>query len=220
MRRGPSLVPPIAALLLAGGCPAGKVCEEFPTSVGFQPLEPVSDVDYPAATPTDPHPQAIVVKAEAGIAHAWAHGRGYVHYPLAKVFEALKSPEASLLVIREPHAWNATLGVEPYPISFNVEYTVFTKVTVDWNILYRGGVSQGTEAAPEVIGLRYQKTCGSEYIGEESGSLVAVPLAADPGITQVEMVGWLRAATQGADDVRGTLNDWFANLTAKLATLP
>lgn len=216
----PSILPPLAALLVAASCSTGQVCEEFPASVGFQPLEQVSDVDYPGPTASETYPQAMNLVQGAGVAHAWAHGRGYVHHPLKKVYEALKSPEASLLVIQERHTWTPTMGVEPYPISFNIEYTVYVTATVDWNILYRGGVSQGTEDAPEAIGLRYQKTCGSEYIGEESGSLVASPLPADPSITQLEMVGWLRASTQGATDVRGTLSDWFSNLTAKLASLP
>src|SRR5512147_1627234 len=103
-RRSPSILA-LAALVVAGGCASKKMtCDEFPTSVGFEPLEPTTDVAWPAPTATDTYPQALSLSIPAASpTHAWAHGRGYLHYPLAKVLEALKDPAAILLVIPEPH---------------------------------------------------------------------------------------------------------------------
>jgi hypothetical protein len=74
--------------------------------------------------------------------------------------------------------------------------------------------------APLLVGLRYQRTCGSRHITVESGSLRAYPSDSDPQATKLEMVGWLAADKQDSDVVGGTLKDWFANLGATLATLP
>jgi len=212
----------LAALLAAGGCGGDSACKEFPVSAGFAPLEAVGDeVQWPDAA----GPDAIDVFSGGLIGrHSWAHGRGYIHQPLSRVYQALKVPAASR-IITPGNDWTVTsLDPEPqFPISFSIHYSVYVSnpgVTVAWDILYRGGVVQGTEAAPLEIGLRYQRTCGSSHITVESGSLRAYPSEIDPQATKLEMVGWLAADTQGPENVRGTLNDWFANLTATLATLP
>jgi hypothetical protein len=212
------LVAALAALPAAGGCTGGNSCEEFPVSVGFAPLETVGDeVAWPDPSGAD----AVNVVYGPTVGHAWAHGRGYVHQPLSRVYQALKFPAASR-IITPGNNWTVTSSApEPqFPISFAIHYTVYDRIKVEWDILYRGGVAQGTEAAPLEIGIRYQRTCGSSHITVESGSLRAYPSETDPSATKLEMVGWLTADTQGPPDVGGTLNDWFANLTATLASLP
>lgn len=208
----------LAALLAGGGCGGDSACKEFPVSVGFEPLEVVdNEVLWPDAA----GPDAVNVVYGPTIGHAWAHGRGYVHQPLSKVYQALKDPAASRIITPGNHWTVTSTNPEPqFPISYSVHYTVYDTITVEWDILYRGGVAAGTEAAPSEIGLRYQRTCGSSHITVESGSLRAYPSDTDPQATKLEMVGWLVADTQGPDSVGGTLKDWFANLTAKLASLP
>jgi hypothetical protein len=215
---GPLATAALAAALAAGGCTKKATCEEFPEAVGFTPLEVVSDE---VAWPDPAGPDAIQVVFGPTLGHAWAHGRGYVHHPIDKVYQALRDPGASRIKAPGEH-WTATLDTEPqFPISFGIHYTVYTSVvTVEWDIQYRAGVAQGTEVAPEVIGMRYQRTCGSSHISLESGSLRAYPSETDPSATKLEMVGWLVADTQGPSDVGGTLEDWFGFLTAKLASLP
>lgn len=195
-----------------------QVCDDFPASVGFQPLErDFTDVAYPDAT--GGYPQAVNIVYGPSISHAWAHARGYVHCSLPKVYQALKLPAASRIITPGGHYTDTVPAEQGYSISYNVEYVVQDVITVRWNILTRGGVVTGTETAPVLIGLRYQKTCGDSHISLESGSLVASAAPGDPNTTQVEMVGWLNATTQGPSDVGGTLSDWFANLTAVLSTM-
>jgi hypothetical protein len=196
-------------------------CTEFPASVGFQPLErDFTDVAWPSPL-AGPYASGVAVVYGPSIAHAWAHGRGFVRCPLASVYLALADPAASRIVAPGGH-FTDTLGVEPaYPISYNVEYVVHDVLTVRWNILTRGGLLQGTQASDlgARVGLRYQRTCGDDHIALESGSLVATAAQADAAYTQIELVGWLNAATQGPSDVGGTLTDWWRNLSTKLATL-
>ncbi len=214
----------------AAGCGHNKV-DDFPLAVGFQPLEPVTAAALPpAAAGNVLHPQGLgAVVATPGNGHYASHARGYLHAPLARVYEALHEPAASLIHNDKSSGLprldnvpgNPFMGEEPFPISFRIRYANDTVIgDVKFDLTYRGGPLEGTEAVPLKVGLRYQKTWGSTYIDVMSGSLVATPLAADPSITVVEMVAWLDATTQGQADCDGTLRDLFGDLEGVLAALP
>jgi hypothetical protein len=220
------------ALILAAGLLAGcgkNVKDEFPLSAGFQPLEAVGPtVVWLAATATDPHPPGLgPVVAGPNNGHYTSYARGYLHAPLAKVYQALHDPAASLIHNQDGTPQldgslvpNPALGEEPFPVSFRVRY--FTRATINtkFDVTYRAGPLEGTDAAPIVIGERYQKTWGTSYIRVMSGSLVATAVDGAPDVTSVEMVAWLNAETQGQVDCDGTLQDLFGDLEATLASMP
>jgi hypothetical protein len=206
--------------------PVKNATDEFPLSVGFQPLEPVSPAtSWPAASATDPHPQGLgsIVHAP-NFNHYGSHARGYLHAPLAKVYEALRDPAASYIhnsggVTRLDGS--PVLDVEPFPISFRVRYSNATVIgDVKFDVTYRAGPLQGTEAALVEIGQRYQKTWGVTNITVMTGSLVATAVDGAPDVTSVEMVAWLQADTQKQADCDGTLSDLFDDLEAKLVSMP
>lgn len=219
---GPRLLPALLAAALAAGCgiTGENVCLDFPASVGFEPLErDFTDVPFPPGSP-GAYPQVLNVVSGPSIAHSWAHGRGYVNCSLPKVLLALHDPAASRIISPGNHWTASPPGVEPgYDVSFDVTYVVYETITVRWTLRTRGGVlTPGLVTDPGArVGLRYQKTCGDDHIALQSGSLVATQAPGDPNATQLELVGWLNATTQGPDDVGGTLRDWFANLTGVLA---
>ncbi len=186
-----------------------NVQSPFPKEVGYTPLEPVTDIQLPAGTADDPFPATLVTSSGAG-APDWAHGMGYVHADLAAVYLALHDPAASY--IHGTDHWFVTGAVEPeFPISFQVEYQVHDVISVWWDITYRGGPLAGSSDAPDEVGFRYQKTAGTNHVRVQSGSLVARPVA--PGVTSLEMVGYIDADRSGASDVEGTLKDWFSDLS-------
>lgn len=220
------LVAAALSLALAGGCGHNRV-DDFPLSVGFQPLESLSASALPPApSGTDLYPQAlgaIVAPAEAG--HFTSHARGYVHAPLARVYLALHDPASSYL----HNSGGGTrldgppvMDVEPsFPVSFRVRYSNATVIgDVKFDLTYRAGPLAGTDAAPVVIGQRYQKTWGTANIRVMSGSLVATAVAGAPDVTEVEMIAWLDATTQHQSDCDGTLRDLFGDLVAVVAALP
>lgn len=221
-----SLVPGVAlAALFATGCNSNRT-DSFPLSVGFQPLEPmVASVSWPAPTATDLHPQGLgSVVATPGNGYYASQARGYLHAPLARVYEALHDPAASYI-----HNDNGgtrldgppVLDVEPFPVSFRIRYSNSTIIgDVKFDVTYRAGPLEGTEAALVVVGERYQKTWGTDHILVMSGSLVATEVAGAPGVTSVEMIAWLHADTQGQADCDGTLRDLFGDLETKLAAMP
>jgi hypothetical protein len=222
----------LAALLALAstGCGLKNSADEFPLSDGFQPLEPMTPTaTFPPAAGNELYPQGLgPIVPIANFAHYTSHARGYLHAPLARVYQALQDPAASYL-----HNQNgATLlagptdfKVEPFPVSFLVHYRNDTKVgpktiTTYFDVTYRAGPLEGTDAAPIVIGERYQKTWGIENISVMKGSLVATAVPGAPDVTQVEMIAWLQATTQGQSDCDGTLVDLFGDLATTVANLP
>jgi hypothetical protein len=215
-------------LLLAvsvAGCKKPNQVDEFPLEVGFQPLEPLLlTATFPDGTTGDPHPQGLGPIAQASTFQHWgSHARGYLHAPLAKVYEALQDPAASYIhndAGGTTRAGDDTFGVEPFPVSFVVHYRNPTPIgDVRFDVTYRAGPLEGTEAAPLVIGQRYQKTFGTGFIDVMAGSLRAFPVDGAPEVTAVEMVAWLQAKTQDQADCDGTLTDLFGDLAAKLESM-
>jgi hypothetical protein len=227
--RAPSIALRGALLLLlasaSAGCKKPDRADEFPLEVGFTPLEPlVLTAAFPAAVAGDPHPQGLgAVVAVSTFQHWGSHARGYLHAPLAKVYEALGDPAASYIHNDgggTTRAADDTFGVEPFPVSFVVHYRNPTPIgDVRFDITYRAGPLEGTEADPLVIGQRYQKTYGTGFIDVMAGSLRAFPVDGAPDVTAVEMIAWLQAKTQGQSDCDGTLVDLFGNLAAKLEAM-
>ncbi len=223
----------IAATLLAvagslAGC--GKnVADGFPLEVGFQPLESVAtSVTFPPAAGNETYPQEINVVAGPQSGHYTSYGKGYLHASLAQVYQALHDPAASYI-----HNYNNAprlddvpgnpfMNEEPFPVSFRVRYASPTGIPgygdAKFDVTYRAGPLDGTDAAPVKIGERYQKTWGIQNIEVMSGSLVASEVA--PGVTAVEMVAWLKATTQDQSDCDGTVRDLYGDIVAKLATMP
>ncbi|HVP68665.1 MAG TPA: hypothetical protein VMT17_15535 [Anaeromyxobacteraceae bacterium] len=210
----------VAAAFLAGVALAScsrNYSSDFPLSEGFSMLEPCL-AQPPSPTATDTYPEMLgpQLTGEAN-GHLWAHGRAYIHVPIAKVYQALYDPYASY--IHGPEV-GVSPGGEPFPISFRITYTVRSIITVQWTIEYRGGVIGGTEADPTDIGMRYHEIWPNNYVQLQDGSLEATPVDGAPDVTEVAFVCWLDAHGQGQSDVWGTVNDWFNDLTAKSHAIP
>ncbi len=214
------------AITLGSGCGHNKT-EDFPLSVGFQPLEPLNASALPPApSGIDLHPQGLgTIVAAPGAGHYASHAQGYLHAPLARVYQALHDPASSLIHnvsggtrLDSPPVMDVE---QSFPISFRVRYSNATIIgDVKFDLTYRAGPLQGTDLAPVMVGERYQKTWGTPHIRVTSGSLVATAVAGVPDVTLVEMIAWLDADTQGQADCDGTLRDLFGDLAATVAALP
>ncbi len=215
----------VAALTIL--CATGMACSAcvhettspFPLELGFQPLEPLDAGALPPdPVDGDPFPQQLgtpVFGTRDG--HDWAHARGYLKYPLAKVYQALHDPRASLL--HHIDGWSWTPGTEPFPVSFTIHYSAASGVVgvgdVHWDVAYRAGPLQGTEADLQVVGERYQKVSGISALEVMAGSLKAYPVS-DGSVTGVELISWLEAPSGTA---YGTVQDLYADLVGVLQGL-
>jgi hypothetical protein len=222
-----SLAGPPAALLVLGllatACGQSNKPADFPVSVGFTPLEPISDLaTFPATTAQGLGPIAHTGNFD----HYGSHVRGFIAAPLATVYQALHDPAASYIhnLNGQPNFADPAMtpNVEPFPISFRLHYLDPSEPIVGnvlFDVTYRGGVLEGTEAEPIAIGERYQKTWGTNYIRVMSGSLRATAADGAPDFTAVEMEAWLDATTQGQSNCDGTLTDLFDDLVGVVASL-
>lgn len=204
-------------LALAGcgrGC--GNTTTPFDRAAGYQPLEPCTAA-FPAPVDGDPHPEALVTTQGDGPGWRWSHGAAYLHAPLTAVWVALQDPAVSRI---HGASWSVTGEVEPeFPLTFTIRYEAGPALyRVHWTIAYRGGPLAGTLEAPEELGFRYQRIEGTENVAVQDGSLVASD--AGDGVTALQLVCHLDAYGQNSDDVRGTVQDWYDDLRAKVHGAP
>jgi len=208
---------PLGLGLALAGCNR-DVPGVFPLAVGYQPLEAV-EASWPAGTAAAPTPEAIGAPAMGRRdGHDYAHGRAYIHAPLAQVWAALQDPMTSR--IHGPSV-EVLPGEEPFPLSFRLKYRVNSIIgPVVWEASYRGGLATGASGSPEAAFVRYEKIWGTKYINVQSGSLEAAPVDGMPDVTAVSFVCWLGATGQNATNAWGTVEDWFNDLVAKVHAPP
>ena len=218
--RGIRLAAMTLASLALAGCP-DDISTPFDPTLGYQPIEACT-APFPAGTPEDSHPEQIEILADWREGRlAYAHGSAYLHATPREVLDALRNPAVSR--IHSTDSWGETGAVEEgYEISFAIRYAAGPALYKGrWTIAYRGGPLEGTVDAPVEVGFRYQKIEGIEDIRDQSGSLVASD--AGDGATAIQIVCHLETserADKGPADVRGTVNDWFEGLKAKVHGLP
>ncbi len=203
------------ALALGSASCAGDDASTFPP--GLEPLE-TSTAPRPAATSGQQCPEAFNTATGETADYAWAHGRGCLHAPIARVWEALRDPDVSV-DRRRVAEWTVTRNVEAqYPVSFRVHNTVHDIIDLTFDLTWREGVVDGTDAEPRVVSARYQKTYGSTYIQVLAGSLVARPL--DAGTTEIEIVRHLKGTGVGAAEAELYLRDCFGSFVARVHGMP
>ena len=161
--------------------------------------------------------------------YGWAHGRGYLKYAIADVWAALQLPgvvQLSFYPERNQSTCDATLNVESgYEVSFNTHEVPDGTLQshYDFIVTFREGVMEGTEAAPEEIGVAYQKTWGAISPGVQTlaGSIVFQTVPDDPNVTSIEMIRHLQATdTDGGPQALSWITDYYNELTTVLAGTP
>ncbi|MDO9018170.1 MAG: hypothetical protein Q8S73_23255 [Deltaproteobacteria bacterium] len=207
----------LSALVFTGltaGCGSDEATA-FPP--GLQPFEAVT-VPLPAATASDPHPEVFVTRFGEGADYEWAQGRGYIHAPLARVYEAMRDPEVTT-DRRRVTEFSSTPNTEPeYPFSYRVHYIVRDLVTIEFDMSWRLGPIEGSEAAPTAVSGVYQKTFGSSFIDVLRGDVVARQV--DANTTDIEMVRHIRSAGAGGPEAEQYLRDKYNSILARVRGQP
>ena len=213
IRRSPALSA-LVFLGLAVGC-GGDEATTFPP--GLQPFEVVT-VPLPGATAADPHPEVFNTRVGEGADYEWAQGRGYVHAPLVRVYEALRDPEVTT-DRRRVSEFSSTPNTEPeYPFSYRVHYIVHDLVTIEFDMSWRLGPIEGTEAAPTTVSGVYQKTFGSTFIDVLRGDVVARQV--DANTTDIGMVRHIRSSGAGGPEAELYLRDTYNSILARVRGQP
>lgn len=194
----------VAACLLLGGC-FGNERTEFPP--GLEPLEPNL-----APSPGDDAPEVLAfTRGERGDL-AWSHARGFVRADLETTWAAMQVREVSV-DRRKVARWTIEENVEPeYEVSYRVHNEVDSIITVRFDITWRQGLIEGTAESPELVAIRYQKTDGTVFISNLSGSILARSLG---DVTELELVEHLDASNgAGHEEIESFLNDYYGSLLA------
>lgn len=200
-----------ALLSLTLSACGSDVSTSFPA--GLEPVE-MSTAPAPPATATDPYPETLSTLKGETDGHYWAHGTGYVHAPLARVYEAILDPDVAT-DRRRVAEWSTTPDTEPeYPHSFRIHNIVRDIITLEFDMSWRAGTAEGTEAAPSVVVAVNQKTFGSSLVGEIQGAVVA--RAVDASTTRIEVVRRLTSSHVNEDDAEQYLLDYYQSVLARV----
>lgn len=193
------------ALSLAG-C-FGEEKTEFPP--GLEPLE-----ENTAEAPTsndEPYPEVLSMRRGRDD-YDWVHARAYVHAPISRTWEALRDIDVCVDDGRVDD-WSVTWDVEEgYDYSYRIHNVAEDIVTVEFDITWRHGAAEGTRDDPEVVGIRYQKTDGTEFIEILRGSIVLTSVEDD--VTELDMVEHLQAAAGGTPEIEAYFQDVFDDTLA------
>lgn len=199
-----------ALALFVQGC-FGEEITPFPP--GLEPLETENLSPGPAARDGEPYPEELVMvrsfAPDIVRTHA-IHARGYLHAPLSVVWEALRNPDVGA-DRRTFASWSTTYDVEPaYDYSYVIHSVIVNVITVEYDVTWRHGVVEGTLEAPTLAAARFQKTAGSTAISDLRGSFVLTEVA--PGVTEIQIIEYLRAVSSSHENIESFLSDVFAEL--------
>ncbi len=204
------------AVALAGAASCGG-----DESTGFAPgltaLEP-SRATRPVMPGAQRCPEAVNVVTGDTPEYEWAHARGCVHVPAARVWAALQDADV-MVDRRRVSTFTTSRDVEPaYALSYRVRHVVRDIITLEFDHTWRGAINQGTAQSPRELTLAYQKTWGSNFITILRGSVVARPI--DPDTTEVELVRHIKSAGAGRAEAAQYLRDAFASLVERAHDRP
>lgn len=196
-------------LLSAGGAGCfGNEKTSFPP--GLEPLE--ENRAEPPASQDEPFPEDISLAHGNASNWDWAHGRAYVHAPLARTWEALRDIDVCVDDGRVDR-WSATTDVEEgYDYSFRIHNEADDIITVEFDITWRQSAVEGSVDDPELVAIRYQKTNGTEFIDLLEGSIVLRPI--EDEVTELDMVEHLEAAAGGTPEIEAYLRNVFTDAVA------
>lgn len=187
-----------------------QVVTEFPD--GLEPLEEENLAPLPEPEPGQPHPERIEIVAGVEPDFEFAHGRGYVHASLAKVWEALRTPEVCI-DRREVNEWTVTYDVEEgFDVSFRTHNTVHQLATVHFDVTWRQAVVEGTANVPQLVLVRGQKTEGTSYITYLADSVVARRVEDD--VTELEFIRHIKAIAAGRREAEQFIADFYESIRA------
>ena len=161
--------------------------------------------------------------------YGWAHGRGYLKYPIAQIWAVLQLPgviQLSFYPERNQSSCDAAMNVESgYEVSFDTHEVPDGVIQshYDFIVTFREGVMVGTEAAPQQIGVVYQKTWGAISPGVQVlvGSIIFEAVPGDPNVTSIELIRHLQATdTDGGPQALRWITDYYDEIASVLGGTP
>lgn len=202
----------ILALLSAVAC--GKPTERDaldavePLEPNLAPaVEPVGDETYPEGV------LSMVCGEEQGEpSYHWCHARGYVHAPIADVFETTRNVDVNV-DRREVDSWVQRWDEDAdTDYSYFVDVELFNVIAVEYTLKYGHNVQQGTLDDPELTWCLFDLTQASSVLEILRGSIVLRKI--DEDVTEYEYIEHLKAPLRDTEQVENTMRDIYADVLA------
>lgn len=199
----------VVSALFALGCQSNVIT---PPPPGLEPLAE-NRAAWPEAEGDDPHPEKISVSEgymDDGGVQAFA--RAFIHAPPAKVFASMKTPGV-LVDRRQIDEWTVTMNVEPeYQVSFKTHNKAKRFITVEWDMLWRMGIVEGTEEDPESVFEVSRKVEGSSFVERAQHSIVLRKV--DDNTSSLEIVVQGKGTGIDPETMAVSATDMFNSLVA------
>ena len=166
---------------------------------GLEPLEEIK-VDAPVGTSADPFPEEINwISGDEGD-YGWIHARGYIKASPAETWEALREPTVFVDIDKVVEYSVEEQNSSEYDYVFVVDNLVEDIVDVEFQVEWRHGVVDGDLSEPSMVGVRWQKINGTEFIESLEGSIVLLSVKDEPNITEIQIIEHLSALMDQEDN--------------------
>ena len=178
---------------------------------GLEPLEDIK-VEAPVGTTADPFPEEINwVSGDEGD-YGWIHARGYIKSSPSQTWAALREPTVFVDIDKVVEYTVEEQNSSEYDYVYVVDNLVEDIVDVEFVVEWRHGVVDGEPNEPNMVGVRWQKVSGTEFIESLEGSIVLLSVKDEPNITEVQIIEHLSALMDQEDNaidyVTGLYNRW------------
>lgn len=196
-------------------------CFQPPPTVNFGdparlgPLEQDNLAPEVPAIDGEPFPEAMTLVSghDEDEERTWAHLRGWVRADSSQVWSALR--ELEVMVDRRAVDEWALVEESRHPefdFSYVIAHTVNDVFTVSYDLTWVHELQQGSLDTPERVIARWDKTHGTGFITQLSGSVVLRRV--DSGLTEIQLQEHLVAARDDPSLIEAALTDLYADVVA------
>lgn len=197
------------SLVAFAGCDS-DVATDFPDDMIHEFEE--NTATLPEATATEMFPETLNLIAVNSDPFDFIHARGYVHAPVARVWEAMRTPEV-VVDRRKVASFTVMTDVEEnYDVSFRVHNVVEDFVTVEFENTWRQSAVEGTIEEPTEVWCNYKKTWGTSFIDLMEGAITLTEVT--PDVTEFAIVQHLDATAADSEEIATASRDMYASVVA------
>lgn len=201
--------PLVACFILLAGCDS-DVATDFSDDMLHEFEQ--NTASLPEGTAEDAYPETLNLVAVNSDPFDFIHARGYVHAPVARVWEAMRTPEV-VIDRRKVASFTITSDVEMgYDVSFRVHNVVHDFITVEFENTWRESSMEGTVDAPTQVLCNYKKTWGTSFIDLMEGAITLTEVT--PDVTEFAIVQHLDATSADSEEIATASRDMYASVVA------
>lgn len=195
------------------GAPVDSGDANFPP--GLSPLEDcAAQAPDPDASGALPETFNLVIQDDRD--PPWLHLHGYVHASVADTWAALQVTEVNV-DRRSVSEWSVQDFNNPdwdYAPNYLISNLVEEVIDIEFDIEWRHGLVEGTDADPALVAIRYELLDGDIFLPLLTGSILLNPAADDPSVTEIQLVETIDAARDPAGQAAQYTQDLFNEVVA------